>query len=106
MVRGVGFRAVFNVALLVPIEDIGSGAEGREDFGQLVVLVGLVEAGCDLVHGWHWAPRCHIDPESRQETQDSAFQIVWVHHDIHFVPRVPWIDSVCESAVIVVPFEH
>ena len=62
MVRGVGFRAVFNVALLVPIEDIGRGAEGREDFGQLVVLVWLVEAGCDLVHGWHRAPRCHIDP--------------------------------------------
>lgn len=62
MVRGVRLSAVLNIAFLIAIEDVGCGTEGWENFTELVVLVRMEEACSDLVHGWHWAARCHVHP--------------------------------------------
>jgi len=106
VVRCVGLRAELHIALLVTVEDIGGGTEGREDLAELVVLVGLVEAGRDLVHRRHRAARCHVDPQRREEAEDTGLEVLWVHHDVHFVLGVARVDGVREAAVVVIPLHH
>merc|ERR1719362_1920427 len=106
MIGRVGLSAELHIALLVAIEDVRGGAEGWENLAQLVVLVRLVEARRDFVHGGHWTAGCHVDPKSRKETEDATFEVLRVHHDIHLVLRVAWVDGIGEAAIIVVPFHH
>ena len=68
MIGRVRLSAELHIALLVAIEDVSGSAESRENLAQLVVLVRLVEACGDLVHGGHWAARRHVDPQSGKET--------------------------------------
>ena len=63
VVRRVGLCSKLHVALFISIEDVGRSTEGGEDLAELVVLVWLVEAGCNFVHGGHWAAGCHVNPE-------------------------------------------
>ena len=106
MIGRVRLSAELDIALLVAIEDVRGSAESRENLAQLVVLVRLVEACGDLVHGGHWATRRHVDPQSGKETKDAAFEVLRVHHDIHFVLGVARVHGIGEAAIIVVPFHH
>jgi len=106
VVRGVRLSAKLHIAFFVAIEDVGGGAESRENLAKLVMLVGLVEAGSDFVHGWHGAAGSHVNPESREESKNTTLKILGVHHDVHFILGVARVDGVSKAAVVVVPLHH
>jgi hypothetical protein len=106
VVSGVRLSAELHIALFVAIEHVGGSSESRENLAQLVVLVGLVEAGGNLMHGWHGATGSHVDPECREESKDATLKVLGVHHNVHLVLGVAGVDSVGEAAVIVVPLHH
>lgn len=104
MVRRVRLSAKLHVALLIAVKDVCSGAEGREDLTQLVMLVWLEKASGNLVHRGHGAAWGHVDPQCGQEAKDTTFQVLRMHHDVHFVLRVARVDSIREATIVVVPF--
>lgn len=103
VVRGVRLSAELHIAFFVAIEDVGGSAESRENLAKLVVLVGLVEASGDLVHGWHGATGSHVNPEGREESKNTTLKVLWVHHDVHLVLGVARVNGVSKAAVVVVP---
>ena len=62
MIGLIRLRAKFNIAFFVSIEDVCGGSKGGEDLTELIVLIWLIEACCDLVHAWLWTSWRHVDP--------------------------------------------
>ena len=106
MVRRVRLSSKLNIALLIAIEDISCGAESGEDLAQLIMLVRLKETSGNFVHGGHWAAGRHVDPQSREEAKDATIKVLGVHHNVHLVLGVAWVDSICKTSVIIVPLHH
>ena len=106
VVRLIRLGAKFYITFFIAIDYVGSCTKCWEDLTQLVVLVGLVETGCDLVHARHWASGGHVDPEGREKAKDATLEVFWILHDVLLVSGIARVQSIGKSPIIIVPLHH